>query len=91
MGSSTTLKTQVKHLLRNPVFSPTAKQLQSSLNVIERTSGRLVVSRGGRVFMIVRLPRTDAGGWLLMKVGAEQDETNMSGCSAGQSLITKTR
>lgn len=53
MGSSTTLKTQVKHLLRNPVFSPTAKQLQSSLNVIERTSGRLVVSRGGRVFMIV--------------------------------------
>lgn len=38
-------------LLQNPVLSPTAKQLQSSLNEIERTTVELGLSRGVRVFI----------------------------------------
>jgi len=41
------------HLLQNPVLSPTAKQLQSSLNEIERTTVELGLSRGVRVFMLM--------------------------------------
>lgn len=43
-------------LLQNPVLSPTAKQLQSSLNETDRTAVALGVSRGVRVFMLTWLP-----------------------------------
>lgn len=47
------------YLLQNPVLSPTAKQLQSSLNEIERTIVELGLSRGVRVFI---LATGDGGG-----------------------------
>ena len=40
-------------VLQNPVLSPTAKRLQSSLKEMERTTVALGLSRGVRVFILM--------------------------------------
>jgi hypothetical protein len=40
-------------LLQNPVLSPTAKLLQSSLNEMERTTVAVGLSSGVRVFILM--------------------------------------
>ena len=41
-------------LLQNPVLSPTAKQLQSSLKEMESTTVELGLSSGVRVFILTK-------------------------------------
>jgi len=71
--------------LQNPVLRPTAKQLQSSLKVMESTTVELGASMGGRVFILYfireyRCWLNECGSQATLAQSAGQSGTGMRPC-----------